>query len=759
MKKNRLIVMIFVVLQGSIVCYSQSIYTDALKINELGKPELRDGKATIQLLDGKKENLISILSKYFPNINEKIVPLLDERSSLSSDVEGNESRIQEIDQKIADELNLLDNPFFKLARQTQSQASLGFLGLGSSQISKLGGLPVTTFADGLAQFMIERANEEINVWFFRKFKDDLDESIELRTIFPLTNAFVQITEPYQYAQNLHLLREAFKKDLTEIIDNLEDLANLEKYNRIIERSDDLKIVLVGLAGASIVSKIKNGVHPADVIDSLGKKQYLGTINNNLLSSLIVFSTLSQSLRSTEEGVAYIPSSEFKENILSNDIAFRIFLGLLYQQLKEVGFTNNGQKKTIGQFLTIEKNNIIVSNNIGLGLLEKLNIIEGNFKKIKDKSDTVEVKYLEWYDFYASVLNLVEFGIEVPNILPIATSEGFLYNAAGAKRFIYSAKLGNEIFRNVNEKNFSLAVMNFSILYDTMIYRPIRNNQIKIDKLILNDINQLSGKKDAEKALYILSVIDDSYSLNAGLDSLMKDEAPVDYKAVLKQHYKTENIEDAIVEYKKQTEEYSIPSSKFIKYGAFMAAVADADKPEDVKAALNAAALPAGSSSIKRQTPFNVSINSYLGLHLGKEKLDGKGFGTIWGVSAPVGVAVSWGSRDQFKDNGSFSIFGSLIDIGAVASFRLTNDEGVENLPEFTIENIIAPGIYAIYGIPKAPISIGFGYQRGPQLRGITSSIQVEGEPAVITYDLANGYRWNFFVAVDIPLFNLYTKSK
>lgn len=193
----------------------------------------------------------------------------------------------------------------------------------------------------------------------------------------------------------------------------------------------------------------------------------------------------------------------------------------------------------------------------------------------------------------------------------------------------------------------------------------------------------------------------------------------------------------------------------------MTAVADAENPEDVKAALNAAALPAGSSSIKRQTPFNVSINSYLGFHIGEEKLEGKGWGAIRGVSAPVGIAVSAGIKHwPFRESGSISFFGSIIDIGAVASFRLTNDEGVEELPEMKLENIIAPGAYVVYGIPKTPISIGYGWQRGPQLRGITTTAaEVEGEPPLVSYDLANGYRWNFFIAVDIPLFNLYTKSK
>lgn len=93
------------------------------------------------------------------------------------------------------------------------------------------------------------------------------------------------------------------------------------------------------------------------------------------------------------------------------------------------------------------------------------------------------------------------------------------------------------------------------------------------------------------------------------------------------------------------------------------------------------------------------------------------------------------------------------------SLILTNSEAVETFPELIIGNFITLGAYLVYGFPKAPISIEYGWQRGPQLRGITTITNIEGETPVVNFDLANGYRWNFFIAVDIPLFNLYTKAK
>ncbi len=646
----------------------QSIYYDAIELSKLGPEPLVGEKLKFVITDDQHLKAAEILSKYI-NLEDSST-----YEMISNSFSG--------------------NPFFELPDLTaqnkteeKDKSKNNFFSKGLS--SSIGGLPVTTFADGLAQFMIERANEEINVWFFRRFKEDLIESIELRTIFPITNSFIQITEPYQYAQNLHLLREAFKKDLAELVDNLEDLASLEKYQNMFDNTPALKVIPIGLAGASIVSKIKKGIHPANVIDSLGTKEYLKGENENLFSGLRILSILSQSVRNNDPDYpdrAYIEANEFKTNIIDDNIAFKIYLGLIYQQMDNISFIVQNDPISVQCILSKNKKEILASKDFGLELLKKFNKLENDFLALKTKNDTTEVKYMEWYNFYGSVIDIVEFGIDASSTLPIsAPNKTYEY-----KKFIYSAKKGNELFKNVSEKNYSLAVLNFSVLYDTLIYKPV-------NKEILRNNTSEELKK--------------------------------------------------------------VPSSaKFIKYASFTAAVADAEKPEDVKAALNAAALPAGSASIKRQTPFNISVNSFLGFHLGDEKLEGRGWGRIRGVSAPVGIAISKGINFPFKD-GALSLFGSIIDVGAVASFRLTNNDGVETLPEMKLENIIAPGAYIIYGLPKTPISIGYGWQRGPQLRGITTTTEVEGESEVVNFDLANGYRWNFFIAVDIPLFNLYTRSR
>ncbi len=189
---------------------------------------------------------------------------------------------------------------------------------------------------------------------------------------------------------------------------------------------------------------------------------------------------------------------------------------------------------------------------------------------------------------------------------------------------------------------------------------------------------------------------------------------------------------------------------FVKYGSFAANVAQAKNSDEVEEAIESVALPVGSASIKKKTCFSIAINSYLGGFYGEEYLADKPIGSRWasisGVYAPVGVTFSWSFSAKKRD---WSVSGliSVIDIGAVASYRLS-DSDAENLPEITLQNIFAPGIGVVLGLPNVPVSVGWTYQLGPALREITTAEAVT--------DQVNR-RWQVFLGVDIPLFSLYTR--
>ena len=202
-------------------------------------------------------------------------------------------------------------------------------------------------------------------------------------------------------------------------------------------------------------------------------------------------------------------------------------------------------------------------------------------------------------------------------------------------------------------------------------------------------------------------------------------------------------------------------SGILKYGNFMASVVDAQSPEDFQSAIEAAALPAGSSSIKKNSSFNISLNAYIGGYFASSinnKIDIDGNNSKVGITAPIGIAFSWG-LGHFKNGtsiGSLSAYGTLIDVGAVAGFRLSNDSTALE-QKITIGDIFAPGGYVVYGIGSpfkflsyVPISVAYGWQYGSRLY-----TRKDGKLSI-----SNNTRWrsNWFVGIDIPLANFWTKS-
>ena len=201
------------------------------------------------------------------------------------------------------------------------------------------------------------------------------------------------------------------------------------------------------------------------------------------------------------------------------------------------------------------------------------------------------------------------------------------------------------------------------------------------------------------------------------------------------------------------------SEAFFKYGSFMAALAGAKSSDDVETVIESVVLPAGSSSIKRESIWNFSLNAYGGGFFGMEKISGVNNMKLnsYGVAAPIGICFSKGSGSWVPIFGAFcndghwsnSVFISVVDIGALAAFRF-KDDSTQAAPNVQLKDIISPGIFYSWGIPFCPFSLNVGWQIGPLLRTVTKTSNTYSQ---------NYTRFSISAVVDIPLFNLYTKPK
>ena len=214
---------------------------------------------------------------------------------------------------------------------------------------------------------------------------------------------------------------------------------------------------------------------------------------------------------------------------------------------------------------------------------------------------------------------------------------------------------------------------------------------------------------------------------------------------------------------------------------FAANIAEAQDAEDVEQAIESIALPAGSYSIKRNSDCSIALNAYVGLSVGldvvlengalgwpsqtgassdddRSREEDNHLPLVSGIAAPVGLAFSWGLAEH-----SVSLFLSVIDVGRFAAYRLyeRSEDRLEEGAETTLGDIFAPGSHFVWGLPKLPVSFGIGAQLEPPTRyvvntneGTTSGVS---DTRIRNPKPLLNFKVELFAAVDIPLFNFYTK--
>ena len=229
-------------------------------------------------------------------------------------------------------------------------------------------------------------------------------------------------------------------------------------------------------------------------------------------------------------------------------------------------------------------------------------------------------------------------------------------------------------------------------------------------------------------------------------AILRNADQKNYGAVLLSSLRVMN---EIFSEKEKNEDESI--KKTIFYLSFLTDVITAKEAVDVQQVIERYALPAQSYRTKRTTLHSISINAYPGVYFGSEKLStANQKGLAGGITAPIGLSADWGRLGK-KENQSFALFFPVIDIGAAFSYRWGKDADAKGFPsKITWQQVFSPGLYAYWGLPRAPIAIGAGFQWSPELRKITENGAVFNDSAL---------RIGVNMAVDIPVFSLWKRNK
>jgi len=578
---------------------------------------------------------------------------------------------------------------------TSMGASTERTGLFSNASAALGGIDVTNFADGLAKFLVARAKEELNVAFFRKFQDFLKGYPEVQAIFPATYDIVSRIYSYQYAAFLPALRSSFHQDMNSFSTNMISLRELEEKDCTGDAACASRIAAIHtfLNDNPIGRTFVGGLIVSDnVIKGNNAVEILDLLANDEVcsgsdnfSNSIRFLNFISASLRSTEEGALWVNKNQISKLIGDPIALKLYLGLLYASAKLLPEPIQFTSSTGALQLTVLLDSMSRQIN-------KLNSFRNNLRN---------------FGYVAANVSAETKNMQLEGD---ANSEVTLMRYAD-----YASSLAALLRQGVSFFNAD----NTQLAKDVSLFTAVVDDAVA-------SCYDIKSKNYTSLLLHTSSI----------LDTIFRDQ-------------------------------YTFKND-YIKYGNFMANIIEANNSDEVKAAIEAAVLPVGSSSIKRETFSNISLNAYIGPMAGMEYLPGlHGDQTapVIGVSAPLGISFNWGNIGNGKRNDSLTkvelqkkskkggksltLFVPLIDVGAIATYRISDDSS-HVASEVKLENIVAPGLYGYYGFGKVPISIGLGAQIGPQLRKINAED--------VNVDKNFYIRYGLNIVVDIPFFNFYTRN-
>ncbi|MCP2027407.1 ribosomal protein S8 [Flavobacterium sp. HSC-32F16] len=270
----------------------------------------------------------------------------------------------------------------------------------------------------------------------------------------------------------------------------------------------------------------------------------------------------------------------------------------------------------------------------------------------------------------------------------------------------------------------------------MEFYGISNSEI--EKKVLQQLAKNGYNEDIQKEIWKLI---EKYLKDKYLSLILHDELTGE-----------QIIETVISEFIPQlVESYTkINDIKAIRLIYFINDIAASKDSKDVEKAIEAFALPVGSSSLKEKSELYFSINAFPGVIAGAAFAKDLDAAFTFGFTAPVGFYLQpWSSG---KKGGSLGFFIPIIDIAAPVKFRIDGNNDTKTLPDFNFDDIFSPGLYLTYGFRKSPFALSLGGQYGPKLRDIPNDADT---------DLTSVDSWslNLSLTIDIPLLTLSSKYK
>lgn len=453
---------------------AQSLFYDAKELVSLAD-------STGQL-DSRNQRVLEILDKYhLPGIQNSRAELIDAYDTRTPAREE-------------------PNPFIELAGTSQSSTD-SYTGqkfnLGEG-ISKIGSLNVTTIADGAAQFLLERAKQELVIAYFEKFNETLNQP-EFKTLFPTTNDYLNVFQTQQLSSMLDVLKDAFTEDLDNLPENVIKLETIPRYKNLFATNDG-KLVKTGLL---LTEQIKKGDNLADILHFLSNENdtplsQLDSSYTAIYSSIRIGNILSESLRSIDNRKVWVDRSQIID-FLRDDKNFNMYLGLLLQQTSTITLHVGGRtidlKTTISSLHSdVQKTQSFRNQIIEFSkILEQVNHVWEDVDNMLNEPNVVDFQLLQKHSL--SLINLIEHSGKLTDALFDTTDLN-----SQLEHFAEKLKRTIALAEHLREKEYTASLMDISVLLKTLSFDTQKLNELVKYGIFISSIAEADSAQQVQEIL-------------------------------------------------------------------------------------------------------------------------------------------------------------------------------------------------------------------------------------------------------------------
>jgi len=626
---------------------------------------------------------------------------------------------------------------------------------GSSASGGLSGVNLLdNLANGLGDFLIKRAEEELSTAVFSKLQDFLVHYPELDTLFPQTCAMIKQIAAYDYPKSLDAFKASVNNDLQNLVPRIGLLYNIPRYQLLNQKVPALSLAFVS---STVISDIDGKKGFGQSLKDIISQPYM-TADNNYISLIKAVRYISGSFQDKLMVQPDNTSFQYIRSDLINMVVHQdpthltylaqAYLCLLWQKADPaVTFKVNGNTYTIRQLLsnwTIATANTAFSqlNNVVSSVaLADSSLLQIKKQEVQDNQFTGKgTKKIDRYPLYA---NLISEGLSMAALLSGPAASPFGTRITQISQ--YFPTFSNSMIamvRDFQQQQYALAIQELD----------------KSLRLVASYLDDLKSGPKADKKTVVQSVSNqitaDSTAIESSINSIQTalrtlpatvGGAANDDVLAQKQEM-TDRIADLHSQLKnlkwqrKNASDLLFSISKVLDYVSLLASAANAQNADAIESLLETYALPAGSSRVKKVTSWNFAANAWVGAFW-RPNPSGKGFTNSYGFTAPIGVALSWG----MNSGGSISLLGQILDVGGIIQYKLNNEGAYEQ--NINLVGLISPGVHIVYGFPAyLPLSLGIGCQWISPSTSVTNNISLSPF-------------FNVFLGVDIPFFNITAGRK